>query len=108
HLLTRKKKKYKDVNYAKYWICWIVRVLSMDSINVGMLNSSKTERNIEKAINIIDDYSNMKELFDRAINIFDKAKQLHREENTRQLNEQLVRLRSFRDIVNKCLINELK
>lgn len=108
HLLTRKKKKYKDVNYAKYWICWIVRVLSMDSINVGMLNSSKTERNIEKAINIIDDYSNIKELFDRAINIFDKAKQLHREENTRQLNEQLVRLRSFRDIVNKCLINELK
>lgn len=86
---------------SRYWICWIVRVLSTGSITPGSFNSDKTETKIESIINELSDPKKQLEIFRKAIQVFESAKSSHRDEHGRKRNAQLVRLKTFKDSIVK-------
>ena len=92
---------------SRYWICWIVRVLLFEKLDIGNINSEKTQRNCELAINKLKDRNFVISLFRRSSSIFERVKAIHREEYGRQRNAQLVRLKTFRDIVKNEMLREL-
>lgn len=92
---------------SRYWICWITRVLAFEKIDIGQMNSQKTERKCEEVIHSLSDDKNRYSLFRQAIEIFEKSKRIHREEHGRQYNSQLVRLKTFRDIIKSELLRKV-
>jgi hypothetical protein len=92
---------------SRYWICWIARVLLFEKLDVGNINSEKTQKNCELVINKLKDRGFVISLFRRSSNIFEGAKAIHRDEHGRQRNAQLVRLKTFRDIIKNEMLLEL-
>lgn len=92
---------------SRYWICWIARVLLFKQLDIGNLNSKKTQKKCEAKILELKDRHFVISLFKKSSIVFEKAKKEHRESSGRQQNSQLVRLRSFRDAIKKELLAEL-
>lgn len=91
---------------SRYWICWIVRVILFRKLDIGNMNSEKTQKLCETMIDKMKDRTFTISLFREASNIFEKAKIEHRETNGRQRNAQLIRLKTFKDSVKKQLLAE--
>lgn len=106
-VLSEEGKISKKYVISRYWICWIVRVLLSKSIDIGQINSSKTDKHCEALISKLEDRQFTTSLFRQAANLFENSKRIHREEHGRQLNKQLVRLKSFREIVKRQLLHEI-
>ncbi|MFI8555007.1 AIPR family protein [Psychrobacter sp. NPDC077938] len=92
---------------SRYWICWIARVILFEKLDIGNMNSEKTKKICEVAINELQDRNFAIALFKQSSNIFEHAKKIHREENGRQRNAQLVRLKAFRDITKNELLKNI-
>ncbi len=93
---------------SRYWICWIARVLLFKSIDIGPMNSEKTEKKCDRLIEGLADVGSAVSLFRDAAKIFEDAKREHRDKHGRQRNAQLVRLKSFRDLIKLKLVLALK
>ncbi|MDP5799749.1 AIPR family protein [Pseudomonas aeruginosa] len=105
---TEEGKISKKYVISRYWICWIARVLLFKSLDPGQMNSSKTEKRCEQIIEHISTPSNILQTFREATKVFEDAKKTHRNTQGRQLNTQLVRLKTFRDTVKRQLISTMK
>lgn len=97
----------KEYNVSRYWVCWIVRVLIFKSLDIGPMNSNKTEDKCDRIINRLKDGNYALEQFKTAITIFDKAKQEHVGLHGPESNTQIVRLNSFKEIVKRNLIQAI-
>lgn len=93
---------------SRYWICWIVRVLLFENIDIGPMNSEKTEKKCDYLIERLSEVNFSVSVFRNAIKILDDAKKEHKLAHGRQRNSQLVRLKSFRDLVKQKLVLALK
>ena len=93
---------------SRYWICWIARVLLFKNIDIGPMNSEKTEKKCDRLIESLGEVNFSVSVFRDAIKIFEDAKKEHKSVHGRQRNAQLVRLKSFRDLVKKKLVMEFK
>ncbi|GGZ54409.1 AIPR family protein [Paraglaciecola chathamensis] len=92
---------------SRYWVCWIARVLSTNSISAGQFNSDKTEMKIESIIAGLSEQRSQIELFRKSVQVFESAKSAHRNEHGRKYNSQLIRLKSFKDAVLKQLSSHI-
>ncbi|MFC1502811.1 AIPR family protein [Pseudomonadota bacterium] len=105
--LRQSKKISGKYVISRFWICWIARVLAFKQLDIGNLNSPKTEKKCDKIIRELENEKYRVELFRKSVKVFEQAKAEHREMHGRQLNAQLVRLRTFRDIVKSQLLKEI-
>lgn len=92
---------------SRYWLCWIARVLLFEKLDIGNMNSEKTQKKCEAVIGKLQDRSFVISLFRQSSVVFENAKKEHRDLNGRQRNAQLVRLKSFRDAIKSELLTEL-
>lgn len=106
--LNQKNKINGRYTISRYWICWIARILAFNSLDIGNMNSSNTEKKCESVIQKLSDNTYTIVLYRRAINIFDECKRQYKEKNGRQRNAQLVRLKAFRDLIKTTLVAQLK
>lgn len=108
YLYTEDGKISKKYVISRYWISWIVRVQLFKSLDSGQMNSPKTEKKCDQVIKYLSDQNNTLQAFRNATKLFEDAKKAHRETHGRQLNTQLVRLKTFRDTVKRHLISDIK
>lgn len=92
---------------SRYWICWIANVLAFESLNIGFLNSDKIEKKCDAIITKLGKNEYPKNLYKKAINIFESAKREHIQVNGSSKDGQLIRLNTFKDIVKRTLLKEL-
>lgn len=97
----------KQYVISRYWICWIARVLLFQSIDVGQMNTDRTEKKCDEVIKKLSEPTYAIKIFRQSAKIFEEAKATHRDTHGRQKNAQLIRLKTFRDIVKLRLISEL-
>ncbi|MER5012070.1 AIPR family protein [Morganella morganii] len=93
---------------SRYWICWIARVLLFKNINIGDINSRKTDNKCQEVIESLSTENYPVWIFRESIKIYDTAKDKHRKTHGRQLNKQLVRLKTFKEVVKSELINAIQ
>lgn len=100
--------KLIDGKYAvsRYWICWIARIMASGHIEIGPLNSSKTEKECEAIIVNICSKEKATRIFGNAIAVYEEAKKQHINKHGYSKNSELVKLRSFKDSVKKVLLDK--
>ena len=108
YVLNQKRKISGEYIISRYWICWIARVLAFNKFKIGAMNSQKTEKKCEEIIERLKDEKYRITLFRQSIRIFNDAKKIHKDKHGRQRVAQLVRLKTFRDIINFELSKEVK
>lgn len=89
---------------SRYWISWIARVIASERLDMGPMNSAKTEKDCESIITKLGSEEYAKKLFNDACVVFDTAKTRHIDKHGKARNAELVRLRSFRDDVKAVLV----
>lgn len=107
HHHQHKRNINKKYSVARYWICWIANVLAFNKLDIGQLNSKKTAESCEKVINSLRREEDVKKLFTNAINVFEIAKKSHCINHGVVDDNQLVRLRLFRETVKTELLNSI-
>jgi hypothetical protein len=107
YIYSENGKISKQYVISRYWICWIARVLLTENLNIGHINSAKVDKSCEDLIEKLADSSFAIDLFRRATQLFENSKRKHREEHGRQYNKQLIRLKTFKEIVKMDLLNEI-
>lgn len=105
---SEEEKISKKYVISRYWICWIARVLLFKSLDIGQMSSEKTEGKCDKVIESLSDAAHALTIFRESAKIFEDAKREHRDTHGRQRNAQLVRLKSFREVVKAKLIVAIK
>jgi hypothetical protein len=103
HRKTEEGKIDRKYVISRYWICWIVRVLSSKKQEIGNFNSQKTEKLCEDVIIKLADKNYSDNIFNEAISLFEKAKSVYNRKNGKTKNGDLVRLRAFKDEVRELL-----
>jgi hypothetical protein len=93
---------------SRYWICWIACMLIFKSLNVGEINSQKTETTCESKIALLHNETYVIDIFTEACNIFDKTKKSYCEKNGKKRNGELVKLKDFRDYVKQQVLKKVK
>lgn len=83
-------------------------MLLFENIDIGPMNSEKTEKKCDYLIERLSEVNFSVSVFRNAIKILDDAKKEHKLAHGRQRNSQLVRLKSFRDLVKQKLVLALK
>lgn len=107
YIKTENEKISKKYVISRYWICWIVRVILFNRLEIGHMNSEKTAQRCEKVIEQLNNDQIVMKTFRDAISLFEEAKANHRNAHGRERNAQLVRLKTFRDEVKQKLLNKL-
>lgn len=105
--LSQNKKISGKYVISRYWICWVARALAFDKLDIGPMNSSKTEKKCEAVIKKLEDQKFTLNLFRKAVSVFEKAKSNHRTQHGRQYNAKLIRLKTFKDEVKKEILSKV-
>lgn len=106
YIKTESGKISKKYVVSRYWICWIARVILFEKLDIGHMNSEKTTQRCENVIQKLSNEQMVMRVFREAISLFEEAKTSHRNKNGRELNTQLVRLKTFRDEVKQKLLSK--
>lgn len=103
HQLQQNRKIKSKLAAARYWVCWIARILAFKKIDTGGLNSQKTEQKCEEIIKLLCDPEKANNLFQQAISIFEQAKSSHITRHGEIPLHELVRLKALREEVRPIL-----
>ena len=93
---------------SRYWICWIARMLAFNAIDIGALNSKKTESACEHKMSLLCNEAYVEELFEKACKVFDSAKTSYCAKHGTKRNGELVKLREFRDEIKQMMLRSFK
>lgn len=93
---------------SKYWICWIARIVLSGRLDLGQLNSEKTEKGCESMVSQISDSGFALRLFEAAIEAFDTAASAYLRKNPKTTAHELTRLRDFRESVRDFLGSQIR
>jgi len=80
---------------SRYWICWIARMITFGSIEIGHLNSKGTESKCEEIILKLSDPLYVAGVFEKACQIFELAKSAYSLKHGKKRNSELVKTRDF-------------
>jgi len=92
---------------ARYWVCWIARVISTKKLDMSPFNSHKIEKECESFIADLSDKGKVTRVFAEAISIFEEARANHISKHGKAKLGDLIRLRSFKDEVKESLIKSI-
>src|SRR5690606_10090074 len=55
YVYSEEGKISKKYVISRYWICWIARVLLFNNLDIGQMNSERTERKVDEIIGRLSD-----------------------------------------------------
>ena len=96
HVLQSRGRIDGRFNYARYWLCWLARMTMDMRVDVGPMNSGKTDERCEQMVARLSDEEFCVRLFAAAIETFEHARTGFTSNNIVRKGE-LIRLRQFRD-----------
>lgn len=98
----------KKYSAAKYWICWISRIIISNKIDASPPNSAKLENECQAIVDWIgQEKNNATKMFDASVDVFNLAQDRYIRVAGQIHNNELVRRRAFRDEVKLVVSEEM-